>query len=311
MRRLLLTYDTSASGCLKQTGLADRVLSVQDLGLACDLRITPPTFENETDLPELCSEFSEIELWFDPLPASQLKLAKLLSLIEMNETLTTKLILVFPNRPIGSQNPRHILAQEFVRHRLTATHLEAAKRVWNAFRAATPEDFAQLIAVDLACLPHMKTAVERILGELPAPITGLGATERRLLELIARTGATWSSVGRSYLQDEPGRVFSIGEAALLVERFSNCPAKVVCGFVPEPVITQSLPRDQELKHYDAHLNCALALSSLGRALLRDQADFAAHNPIDRWWGNTHLRNENLWRWDPSSRALLPPCDPRS
>ena len=25
--------------------------------------------------------------------------------------------------------------------------------------------------------------------------------------------------------------------------------------------------------------------------------------IDRWWGGTHLTNENLWRWNP---ALVAP-----
>ncbi len=28
-------------------------------------------------------------------------------------------------------------------------------------------------------------------------------------------------------------------------------------------------------------------------------DFSRHNPIDRWWGGTHLTNDNLWRWSPA------------
>ena len=302
MRRLILTQDDASSGCLKQTRLAEKVIAIPGDEPAID---GPPSHRN-LNPDEICDGFTDVELWFDPLPAAQLKLARLLSLVGVNETLTSKLQLVFPDQRLGDQHPQKFLKKHPARVRVTATHIEAANLVWNAFSAPTPRRFADLQSLQLDCLPAMPAAVTRILAELPSLGTGLGATEQRLLEMISLPGATWSSVGRSYLQDAPGPVFSIANAARLVEHFGRCPAQIVRGFVSAPFIAASLPRQLEAEHFAAHLNCELSLTGLGRALIRGDADFSTCNPVDRWWGNTHLTNNNLWRYDPASRTLLPP-----
>jgi hypothetical protein len=43
----------------------------------------------------------------------------------------------------------------------------------------------------------------------------------------------------------------------------------------------------------------LSVTEFGKAVLAHKADFTDHNPIDRWWGGTHLTNDNLWRWNPA------------
>jgi hypothetical protein len=50
----------------------------------------------------------------------------------------------------------------------------------------------------------------------------------------------------------------------------------------------------------------LSLTALGNAVLTRTEDFSRHNPIHRWWGGTELTNDNLWRWDAASRALVAP-----
>ncbi len=47
----------------------------------------------------------------------------------------------------------------------------------------------------------------------------------------------------------------------------------------------------------------LALTEFGKAIVVHSEDFSRHNPIDRWWGGTHLTSERLWRWNP---ALIRP-----
>ena len=47
----------------------------------------------------------------------------------------------------------------------------------------------------------------------------------------------------------------------------------------------------------------LGLTDFGNAVVTHKEDFSRHNPIDRWWGGTHLTNDRLWRWNP---ALVKP-----
>ncbi len=53
----------------------------------------------------------------------------------------------------------------------------------------------------------------------------------------------------------------------------------------------------------AYLRSRLSLTEFGKAVVAHKEDFSRHNPIDRWWGGTHLTNDNLWRWNP---ALMKP-----
>ena len=62
---------------------------------------------------------------------------------------------------------------------------EIASLAWEAYRAPTPELCSGLLDRPLGKLSFLKPAMEDLLAELPSPTTGLGATEARLLELIA------------------------------------------------------------------------------------------------------------------------------
>ena len=50
---------------------------------------------------------------------------------------------------------------------------------------------------------------------------------------------------------------------------------------------------------EAYRRSRLSLTEFGEAVLAHKEDFSRHNPIDRWWGGTHLTNDNLWRWAPA------------
>ena len=58
----------------------------------------------------------------------------------------------------------------------------------------------------------------------------------------------------------------------------------------------------------AYLRSRLSLTEFGKAVLAHKEDFSRHNPIDRWWGGTHLTNDDLWRWNPALvEALRKQC----
>ncbi|MFK4726604.1 hypothetical protein ABIE89_007704 [Bradyrhizobium niftali] len=69
---------------------------------------------------------------------------------------------------------------------VTERDFGVARMAWEAYRAPTPELCFGLLSRDFPGLPFLKPAPEQLLAELPSPTTGLGATEARLLELIAK-----------------------------------------------------------------------------------------------------------------------------
>ncbi|WP_349531108.1 hypothetical protein [Bradyrhizobium sp. NAS80.1] len=172
---------------------------------------------------------------------------------------------------------------------------------WEAYRAPTPELCTGLLGRQLGKLSFLKPALEELLAELPSLITGLGATEKRLLELIAR------GHNRTNELFEPGglgtRVFDRWELGPLLEGLAFGPAPVVAGL--DDKLATLDPNDSRGRHA-AYRRSRPLLTEFGRAVLEGREDFRRHNPIRRWWGGTLLTNERLWRWDAQSRSIVEP-----
>jgi hypothetical protein len=61
---------------------------------------------------------------------------------------------------------------------------------------------------------------------------------------------------------------------------------------------RGLARENLEAGYKAYLRSRLSLAEFGKSVLAHREDFSRHNPIDRWWGDTRLTNDSLWRWGP-------------
>ena len=61
---------------------------------------------------------------------------------------------------------------------------------------------------------------------------------------------------------------------------------------------RTIDRESYEGRLEAYHRSRLSLTEFGKAIVAHKEDFSRHNPIDRWWGGTHLTNDNLWRWDP-------------
>ena len=64
--------------------------------------------------------------------------------------------------------------------------------------------------------------------------------------------------------------------------------------------------NMRLIEWQTYVRRRLKLTLLGQNVLAGQADCCDYNPIDRWWGGTHLTNLRLWRWSARGKRLLPP-----
>lgn len=330
MTRLILTTDESGAGALMQAGMADLVipfgfrftwgqlLSDAELAALLGPRSLPKAAHwldnfdrgrreeirrEGLGLIELCERCAAVELWIDPEPNAQLMLVQLLDYFRPHTNAASTLALFQSDVPIGGQ-PRGWLSQwKSPAVKIQNEHLEAASTAWQAYRQPTPQHWVDLLDKDISVLPQLRQTVLELLEELPMPATGLGATEMRMLELVGAGNATPSDVFPGHNKRNTRRVFAYWEAGELLDGLARGPAPAVAGPEEGPFTDEMHDDSGRLARYK---QSKLSLTSLGEAVLAQTEDFSRHNPIHRWLGGTELTNDNLWRWDAASRALIAP-----
>ncbi|MCP1914773.1 hypothetical protein [Bradyrhizobium sp. USDA 4508] len=250
-------------------------------------------------LVELCERCDSVELWADPQPNDQLVLAWLLDVLRPHRHIVAKLKLVQTDVEIGGYRGESLAKWRLPALAVTDDRLELAGRAWTAYRAPTPEPCFDLLMQDLSAIPQLRAALIALLEELPGQDTGLGASELRMLDLVA-DGETSPQVLSSELNRERG-VFDFQEAELILDRLAYCPSPVLTGFPAEI----EAPDDLKARN-DRHRDSRLSLTDFGQEVSDRELDFSQYNTIHRWWGGTELTNERLWRWDAESRTLVAP-----
>lgn len=254
-------------------------------------------------LIEFCAGFETIELWPDPEPNAQLQLVWLLDQIRPHADVASKTVLVQTDTRIGDYPLTDWAERRLMAVPIRNDHLEAACAAWSSWRAPTPVAWFDLLARDLSALPQLRNTVIALLEELPACVTGLGATEMRMLELLAAGHVHPYDLFPGHQKPSDRRTFGYWEVGELLDRLAHCPAPAVAGLDEGPF-------DDELhdatERHNRYKNSRLALTGLGKAILAQTDDFSRHNPISRWWGGTALTNDRLWRWDPDGGTLIAP-----
>lgn len=254
-------------------------------------------------LVEYCSQCESVSLWTDTVPNAQLSLIWLLDYLRSYEELASRLTLVQADLPVDSQSAEELAKSQPLARNLRDEHLAVASAAWRAYRAPTPEAWRNLLDQDLTVLPLLRQTVIAMLEELPSPITGLGATEMRIVELVAESGKVPSDVFPGHESRNERRVFDYWEFGEVLDGLARCPAPAVSGLNEGPFSIEMMQYRKRAERYE---QSKLSLTPLGKAILAGTGDFTRHNPIDRWWGGTHLTNDNLWRWDPDNKALVAP-----
>ena len=318
MKRLILT---SLSGSdLMHVGLAEAVLlfslrfawgslpSPQELEAYFGVRVgeNPGThwsdcFSRKAQIwkgltfNEYCESFDTIELWFDPDPNDQLQLIWLLDHFRARPEMVAKLQLRLVGFRMTTIPETWRGWSEVPLVNVRPADLETASSCWRAYRATTPEHCFDALHRDLSAFPLLRPALLDLLQELPWSVSGLGATEMRLLELIA-TGFMGTNM-LFYLRGFRQRgVFSDMEIGTMLHGLAHGPRPVIAGLDDE---LRSIDPENLRARMEAYRRSRLSVTEFGKAVLSQKGDFAAHNPVDRWWGGTHLTNDNLWRWNPA------------
>ncbi len=252
---------------------------------------------------DLCDRCETVELWFDPLPNAQLVLVHLLDCLRARDGIISKLSLFQSNVVIGDQPLETLSEWKPAGVKIRNKHLMAASKVWQAYRQPTPRDWFDLLGQDIDALPQLRSTVLELLEELPMPGSGLGASEMRMLELISAGNVSPFDLFPGPGRKNSRRVFDYWETGSLLDGLARGPAPAVSGLDEGP-FTADLHDDAD--RHARYKQSRLSLTEFGKAVLAQSEDFSRFNPIDRWWGGTHLTNDRLWRWNPASRNLVAP-----
>ncbi|UPK33053.1 hypothetical protein IVB18_33165 [Bradyrhizobium sp. 186] len=245
-------------------------------------------------LVEFCQPYDVIELWFDSTPNDQLQLIWLLDHLRSHPENVAKTKLRLIAFRLMAQDAKAIgKSLSYIPDvDVTANELETASMTWQAYCAPTPEACIDLVHRDLSALPMLRPAFIDLLAELPSNSTGLGATEMRFLELIARGYERTNAL--FHLGDlRRTRVFNEFELGWLLQGLALGPRPAVAGLDDE---LRNIDRENLRDRHEAYLRSRLSLTAFGRTVLAGREDFSRHNPIDRWWGGTRLTNDRLWRY---------------
>ena len=246
-------------------------------------------------LLEFCRRCETIELWFEPNPDDQLHLVWLLDYFSSHLAIVDRLGLRLVDYDFNTASEEELGRWKMPVVDVTKDELETANATWQAYRATTPEACFELLARNLSALPLLRPAICDLLEELPSGATGLGVTEMRMLELIARgydrTNALFHLRGLRQT-----RVYSESELRYLLDGLAHGPVPAVAGL--DDALRANSQENLQDRH-SAYLRSRLSLTEFGKAVVAHKEDFSRHNPIDRWWGGTHLTNDCLWRWNPT------------
>ncbi|WP_456742263.1 hypothetical protein [Bradyrhizobium sp. USDA 4469] len=329
--KLIVTTDSSIAGAIQQAGCADLVIAIerrlvwgrlpsaaerdaffapratQPQGLHW-LDDTPSWRLDESGLKghgliELLSECGSAELWIGWEPNAQLLLLWLLDHCSSEDAAVSKLMMRQLDGAAGAADPGQFAQLNPPMVRPTHDHLEPAGRLWRAYREPTPQAWFDLLKADLSLFPQLEQSIIDLLEELPGVTSGLGATETRILELVAPGEARPFDVFPGHQKRNESRVFDYWEVGALLDGLVRSPVPAVSGLEEGP-FTFDMHNDA-LRHA-RYKQSRLLLTEFGKAVLGGYENFLRHNRIDRWWGGTHLTSERLWQWDREAFSLIAP-----
>jgi hypothetical protein len=252
----------------------------------------------DLSLAEFCQHYETVELWFDMRPDAQLRLVWLLDYFSSYPEAAARLKLRLVDQEMIGLGPNALSKWRPFLVDIRPRDIATARAAWKAYRSPTPEACLELLYQDLSGLLLLKPVIHDLLEELPSVSTGLGASEMRMLEMIEGGYANVNPLFhfRSVRQT---RIFNDSELGYLLDGLAFGPAPAIAGLDEElRTIRQDNLRDRD----QAMLRSRLSLTEFGKAVVAHKEDFSRYNPIDRWWGGTHLTNDRLWRWGPGLTA---------
>ena len=251
-------------------------------------------------------DYDRVVLWFEHDLYDQLQILQLLDWFAEN-SIGEKLWMICidhfegidPFHGLGQLTEDNFKSLVGTEVPVDAPMLDLGQKAWAAFRSDNPSAWAGLLEEDLTSLPFLSASVLRFLEEFPAPQTGLGRTERGILEVLESDEMGPGPLFQAVLLKEEAPFMGDWSFWRLVEELTSGPV---------PFLTtrsgKRFRHPPELEEMDVFIAQLLKPTDEGRAVLAGGADRVALGGYHRWFGNVEMKSgEVVWRWDPSTKLL--------
>ncbi|MEK6279773.1 MAG: RNA polymerase subunit sigma-24 [Acidobacteriota bacterium] len=244
-----------------------------------------------------CLQHDEVVLWFEHDLFCQIHLIYLLNWFAQQHLNQTKLSLIctgtFPGkenfRGLGELNSDELASLFPKRQQVTPEQLKLATAAWQAFSSSAPTEIEKVLEAGTVALPYLDAALRAHLRRFPSTTSGLGAVERRGLELIHNGLTSFKHLFPRFGDAEP--VYGLGDAQfwLTLKRMTEA---------RQPLLTLNNGNGEQKLGANVNLEAVFEVTNLGEAVLKGNADFVELNGIDLWLGGVHLDGDATpWRWD--------------
>lgn len=261
-----------------------------------------------------------VVLWFEPDLYDQLQLMQVLFQLASIDIVNRPRISIVPaDLMLGPLSPESFRPLYDTRRMITSLDVERGHDAWWAFTSANPD--ALMSRVDLLDsqiaarryaddtverLPHLTSALRRLLEEYPDVESGLSRSERQICDALV-SGAKPLSKLYAMAHHESESWVWLGDTsfAWYVERLSQGVS---------PVIEHTNGTRVVAPVGDAPGNGfwerTVQLTSFGHEVARARRNAIDVNGIDRWIGGVRLTTARHWRWDGHAQrpALWAPHD---
>lgn len=245
------------------------------------LKTRTAVLEQEQTLDALKAKGEEIVLWFEH------DLYCLIHLLYLLQRLgDARLSLVWCPKPLTDNDERglHLLFES--RTAVTPAMLDVAGEAWRAYTSPDPTVLNPWLTRDHPDFPFLREGLTLHASRFPSVTNGLGAIEQRALSLVA-TGATeFNALFNVLAAGEPR--FGFGDTQV----FDHLRTMAWCA-VPLIVLSGEPPK------------AIVTITPAGENVLRGAVDDTTINDPDRWLGGAHLTKETFWRWQESTRSIVP------
>jgi Domain of unknown function (DUF1835) len=319
-RALHVTNGDSAASTLRETSVAERVLSWRDAlheGPVPDVPddelrrlrarlLADNVPEDATAIAQSLEERDrvlaaaargEYVLWFEADLYDQLQLIQILARLRQLEMPPARMTLICIGEHLGIAHfggLGELSAAQLedllptAAAPLSDAALKLAAVAWSAFRADRPDRLHEIVRTRSPELRFLAEAFDRLSREYPSTRDGLSLTQRRVLAAVA-AGA--ESAGAAFVRSAEretrpflGDVFCFA----LVERLAKARAPLV-----------------EAEEARVTRTTGVRVTAAGARVLAGETDHVELNGIDRWIGGVHLiGNDAQWRWDEGTESVV-------
>jgi len=270
--------------------------------------------EEEMRLASAAQEYERVVLWFEHDSYDQTILVKILSLFAQTGS-PKKLEMIDLNHFPGSirflglgQLPPEALRMLWSRRKpVTKAQLSLGSEAWHALASSEPIMLERIALSKYLSLPNLSAALQRHLQEFPSTSTGLGLTEKFILEILNEGSKTTGEIFRDLMNNkEPlpwlGDVMywrilkSMSEVSVPILEVTSqnghpgTPEKPLAGKCDWLVES---PQRQ------------ISITDTGRNVLAGKIDYLSLAPQERWLGGVKIDPQHpCWRWDDSVAKMV-------